>query len=106
MIVATVSKMGNVVPIDFYARGYLERYTRQSSHGYKHVMDGTLKELIEYVCAHNRGLINIYRITVGTDKYVGQVIKHLFHSHNFPKSSEHTRSPSQQLKLAITKWRN
>ena len=97
--------------IDFYARGYLERYTRLSSRGYKsrgykRVMDGTLKELVEYVCAHNRGQLDIYRITVGTDQYVGHAIKDLFHNHNFPKSSERTRSPSQLLKLAVTKWRN
>jgi hypothetical protein len=95
------------LPIDFYAKGYLERYTRLSSRGYKsrgykHVMDGTLKELIEYACTHNRGQLDIYRITVGTDQYVGQAIKDVFHNHNFPKSSE----PSQLLKLAVAKWRN
>ena len=85
------------MPIDFYATGYLERYTRQSSHGYKRVMDGTLKELIEYACAHNRGLIDIYRITVGTDTYTGEVIRDLFHSLSFPKSSNRTGSPHSSV---------
>jgi len=89
------------VPIDFDARGYLERYTRKGSHGYKHVMDGTLKELIEYSCMHNRGVIGIYRITVGTDKYAGQAIRGLFHSLNFPKSSNRTRSPTRHPARSI-----
>jgi hypothetical protein len=72
--------MGNVVPIDFYARGYLEKYRRQGSPGYKRVIDGTLKELVEYACMHNRGVIGVYRITVGTDKYAGQAIRDLFHT--------------------------
>jgi hypothetical protein len=82
----TLPKMGNVVP-DFYARGYLEKYRRRPSPGYKRVMRGTLKELIEYVCKRNKGQIGLYRITVGTNTYGGQVIRDLFHSPNFPKSS-------------------
>jgi hypothetical protein len=55
--------------------------------GYRRVMVGTLKELIEYTCLHYRGQLGLYRITVGTNRYGGQVIRDLFHSPNFPKSS-------------------
>jgi hypothetical protein len=78
---------GEVVSIDFYARGCLEKYTRRL-HSYELVMDGTLKELVEYACTHNRGLIGLYLITVGTDKYAGQKIRDLFHNLNFPKKSK------------------
>jgi hypothetical protein len=89
----TLSKTGNVVPIDFSARGYLEKYRRQRSRGYNHVMDGTLKELIEYTCVHNRGpSIDLFRITVGTNRYAGRVIRYLFHSSDFPKSSKQAPS--------------
>ena len=48
-------------------------------------MDGTLKELVEYVCARSSGMIGIFRITVGTDKYKGQEIRNLFDGQNFLK---------------------
>jgi hypothetical protein len=71
---------------DFHAKGYLEKYRRRPSPGYKRVMRGTLKELIEYTCLHYRGQLGLYRITVGTKRYGGQVIRDLFHSPDFPKS--------------------
>jgi hypothetical protein len=59
-----------VVPIDFYAKGYLEQFSRRTSPGaYRYVKDWTLKELVEYACARGRGMVGIFRITVGTDKY-------------------------------------
>jgi len=74
--------------MDFYARGYLERFTRQYSPGgrgyYRRVMDGTLKELVEYVCAHQH-LTGLYRITVGTDQYTGEAIRASYDHHSFPK---------------------
>ena len=97
-----VSEAENVVPVDFNAKGYLEQYIRRNKPGsYKSVRDGTLKELIEYSCMHNRGVIGIYRITVGTDKYAGQAIRGLFHSLNFPKSSNRTRSPTRHPARSI-----
>jgi hypothetical protein len=75
--------MGNVVPINFNAKGHLEQYMRRSSPG-KRVREGTLKELIEYACAR-RAMIGIFRITVGTDKYTGQEIRNPFDSPNFLK---------------------
>jgi hypothetical protein len=51
-------------------------------------MVGTLKELIEYTCLQYRGQLGLYRITVGTNRYGDQVIRDLFHSPNFPKSSK------------------
>jgi len=89
---------------DFHARGYLEKYSRRGSPGYERVMVGTLKELIEYKCMHYRGQLNLYRITVGTDRYGSQVIRDLFHSPNFPKSSKLADiGVSQPLNPAITK---
>ena len=74
------------MPIDFHANGYLERMTQPSSPtSYKHVMDGTLKELVEYVWPRMRAQIGLYRITVGTKKYTGQEIKDLYDDPNFPK---------------------
>jgi hypothetical protein len=69
------------MPIDFHANGYLERMTQQS---YKHVMDGTLKQLVEYVWPR-RAQIGLYRITIGTKKYTGQGIKDLYDNPDFPK---------------------
>jgi hypothetical protein len=78
--------MGKIVPIDFYAKGYLEQYTRRKRPGsYKRVKDGTLQELVEYACSRSRGLLNIYRITIGADTYTGQEIRNLFDDLNFPK---------------------
>jgi hypothetical protein len=75
------------VPIDFHANGYLERTSQQSSSAsYKHVRDGTLKELVEYVW-RRRPQIELYRITIGTKKYTGQEIKDLYDDPNFPKSN-------------------
>jgi len=74
--------------MDFYARGYLERFTRQYSPGrpgsYRHVMHGTLKELVEYVSSHQH-LTGLYRITVGTDQYTGEAIRALYDHPSFPK---------------------
>ena len=57
---------------NFYAKGYLEQYMRRKLPGsYKRVLDGTLKELAEYACARSRGMIGIFRKTVGTVTYTG-----------------------------------
>jgi len=81
--------MEYVVPIDFYAKGYLEQFSRRTSPGaYRYVKDGTLKDLVEYACARGKGMIGIFRITVGTDKYTGQEIRNLFDSPNFLKRSK------------------
>jgi hypothetical protein len=57
---------------------------------YKRVMEGTLKEMVEYVCARSgRAFIGIYRITVGSDTYTGQEIRNLFDSPNFLRRSKH-----------------
>jgi hypothetical protein len=56
------------VPIDFRATGFLEPFSRRTSPGsYKHETDGTLKELMGYVCARNRSTIELYRITIGVE---------------------------------------
>ena len=62
------------MPIDFQARGYLER---KSAGSYKHVKDGTLKDLVEYVCEHSDARIGEYRITVGKEMYTGKQIRAL-----------------------------
>jgi hypothetical protein len=68
--------------IDFSAKGYLEQFTRRRSPGsYMHLMEGTLKELVEYVHTRNRALIGIYRITVGMNQYTGQEIRSLYDTH-------------------------
>ena len=64
------------MPIDFQARGYLER---KSAGSYKHVKDGTLKELAEYVCERSDARIGEYRITAGKDIYTGKQIRALQH---------------------------
>ena len=83
------------MPIDFYAKGYLEKFTGLTRPGsYMHVMDGTLKELVEYACARSnrRGLIERYRITVGTAKYTGREIRHLSDDPSYPRADRGRRS--------------
>ena len=96
------------MPIDFRAIGFLERFSRRTSPGsYKHVTDGTLKELMGYVCARNRSTIELYRITIGVEWGSNQMGTFVLcetlrrHEHLFVALAFPTRSVSSAVSVAF-----